>query len=103
MQALDAACNILYLSISTLPDGEAVIAEIYKDSPSGYRSVYKQTTAEQVMSWLNGFGEKLLAEGNYKVYEIADMLGFESAFYFSKVFKKIEGISPTEYQNAQYV
>lgn len=46
--------------------------------------------------------KKLLTEGNYKVYEIADMLGFESAFYFSKVFKKIEGISPTEYQNAQY-
>lgn len=177
VQALDAACNILYLSISTLPDGEAVISEIYKNSPMGYCSVYKQTTVEQVVSWLGGFGEKLsayfeekrrdyknhivvnvkkyinshirehlslnevaaifgispnylsqlfgkyndtgfneyinickigeskklLAEGNYKVYEIADMLGFESAFYFSKVFKKIEGLSPTEYQNTQYI
>ena len=28
---------------------------------------------------------------------MADQLGFESAFYFSKVFKKVEGISPREY------
>lgn len=177
VQALDAACNILYLSISTLPDGENVISDIYKNTPMGYCSVYRQTTVEQVVSWLGGFGEKLsayfeekrrdyknyivinvkkyinshirehlslnevaaifgispnylsqlfgkyndtgfneyinickigeskklLTEGNYKVYEIADMLGFESAFYFSKVFKKIEGVSPTEYQNTQYI
>lgn len=47
--------------------------------------------------------KKLLEEGNLKVYEIAEMLGFESAFYFSKVFKKLEGIAPTEYQNSKYV
>ncbi len=177
VQALDAACNILYLSISMLPDGEAVVSEIFKDTPTGYRSVYMQSTVEQVIGWLDSFGDKLsaffeekrkdyknhtvlnvkkyinghireklslnevasifsispsylsqlfskyndtgfneyinickvseskrlLADGNLKVYEVADMLGFESAFYFSKVFKKIEGISPTEYLNAQYV
>ncbi len=32
-----------------------------------------------------------------KIYEVADALGFESAFYFSKVFKKIEGVSPREF------
>lgn len=40
---------------------------------------------------------KLLGNGDYKVYEVAEMLGFESAFYFSKVFKKVVGIPPTEY------
>jgi two-component system response regulator YesN len=43
--------------------------------------------------------KELLATDNYKVYEVADMLGFESSFYFSKVFKRIEGIAPTEYLN----
>ncbi|MBO7634712.1 MAG: AraC family transcriptional regulator, partial [Lachnospiraceae bacterium] len=43
--------------------------------------------------------KELLATGRYKVYEVADMLGYESAFYFSKVFKKVEGIAPTEYLN----
>ncbi len=32
-----------------------------------------------------------------KVYEVADRLGFESAFYFSKVFKKVEGLSPRDF------
>lgn len=40
---------------------------------------------------------KLLSSGSYKVYEVAEMLGFVSAFYFSKVFKKVVGVPPTEY------
>ncbi len=47
--------------------------------------------------------KELLATGRYKVYEVADMLGYESAFYFSKVFKKVEGIAPTEYLNQPHV
>ncbi len=39
----------------------------------------------------------LMISEDLKIYEIADRLGFESAFYFSKVFKKIEGCSPREY------
>lgn len=46
--------------------------------------------------------KRLLDEGNLKVYEVADMLGFESSFYFSKVFKKVEGISPSEYVNGKF-
>ena len=36
-------------------------------------------------------------ESNDKIYEIAEKLGFESAYYFSKVFNKVEGCSPREY------
>ena len=41
--------------------------------------------------------KELLINDNFKVYEVSDILGFESAFYFSKVFKKITGYSPKEY------
>jgi two-component system response regulator YesN len=41
--------------------------------------------------------KEMMANGDYKVYEIADKLGFESSFYFSKVFKKVEGVSPRQY------
>ncbi len=41
--------------------------------------------------------KEMMAAGDYKIYEIADKLGFESSFYFSKVFKKVEGISPRNY------
>ena len=39
----------------------------------------------------------LLMEQDMKIYEAADQLGFESAFYFSKVFKKVTGLSPREF------
>lgn len=177
IQAMDGACNILYLSISLLQDGEAIVSDFFRDNPDGYRSIYKQTTVEQIVNWLSSFkrqmcqlfeshhkdyknhtvanvkkyinahlkerlslnevaavfgispnylsqlfgkyndvgfseyintckiaeSKRLLAEGNLKVYEVAEMLGFESAFYFSKVFKKVEGVSPTEYLNSQFM
>jgi two-component system response regulator YesN len=41
--------------------------------------------------------KRLMAGGGLMIQEIAELLGFESAFYFSKVFKKVEGIPPREY------
>jgi len=43
--------------------------------------------------------KRLLKEEHLKIYEVADIMSFGSEFYFSKVFKKIEGISPSEYIN----
>lgn len=171
LQAMDCASNILYLSISLLPDGETVVSEIFSDSPDSYRSLYKMNSTEQIVDWLTHFcnslcahfiahrheirkpivsqvrnyikghikehlslnevagifgispnylsqlfkkyndvgysdfvtqckideAKKLLKTSDYKVYEIAELLGFESAFYFSKVFKKVVGVPPTEY------
>ncbi len=41
--------------------------------------------------------KELMANKNLKMYEIAEQLGFESAFYFSKVFKKVTGMTPRDY------
>lgn len=83
------------------------VAAIFGISPNYLSQLFGKYNDTGFNEYVNnckiGESKKLLAEGNYKVYEIAEMLGFESAFYFSKVFKKIEGMSPTEYQNAQYI
>lgn len=42
----------------------------------------------------------LLSDPNAMVYEVATNLGFESPFYFSKVFKKVTGVSPTTWQKS---
>lgn len=39
----------------------------------------------------------MMADEELKIYEIAERLGYENAFYFSKVFKKETGLSPREY------
>ena len=174
LQAIDAACSILYLSMSLLPEGPETIARIFDGYPNGYLSIYQMKSVDQIILWMDtlrdglcqalkskrktykdhiianvqkyinshiedrlslnqvaavfglspnylsalfkktcsiGFSEyitqhkitrakSLLLEQDLKIYEIADRLGFESAFYFSKVFKKVEGLSPREYQQA---
>ena len=41
--------------------------------------------------------KELLRQGDKKIYEISDLVGYQTVQYFSKVFKKVEGISPREY------
>ena len=41
----------------------------------------------------------LLGNPEYKVYEIAQMVGFEDAAYFTSVFTKYVGCSPSEYRS----
>lgn len=169
--AMDAASNILYLSLTLFANGEKVVSEIFADDPDGYRSLYHLTSVSQIAGWMRalrdglcasfeshrksykcqivaevkqyirahteekltlnnvsgvfnispnylshlfskyndiGFVEYInsvkideaklmLREGRLKIYEIANKLGFENAFYFSRVFKKTVGLSPSEF------
>ena len=40
----------------------------------------------------------LLRTGNYKAYEISEMLGYSSVDYFTKIFKGITGTTPSKYK-----
>ncbi|GHV91693.1 hypothetical protein AGMMS50268_21960 [Spirochaetia bacterium] len=40
-----------------------------------------------------------LASGRYKIAEVAEKTGYTNRFYFSRAFKKIEGLTPTEFMN----
>ncbi|MES2309697.1 MAG: AraC family transcriptional regulator [Verrucomicrobiota bacterium] len=46
---------------------------------------------------------KKLAEGRDPVNQIARSLGFEDEFYFSRCFKREQGISPREYRQIYQV
>lgn len=43
----------------------------------------------------------LISSGGYPIAQIAYMTGFNDTHYFSKVFKKETGMTPTEYRNRQ--
>lgn len=36
---------------------------------------------------------------NLKMYQVSDKVGYQSQHYFSRIFRKIEGISPLDYKN----
>ena len=42
--------------------------------------------------------ELLQTVGAYKVYEVCELVGYTDNVYFSKLFKKMTGMSPKEYQ-----
>lgn len=42
---------------------------------------------------------RLLRTSDLYVYEIAQQLGYKDQYYFSRVFKKVVGMSPREYKN----
>ena len=41
--------------------------------------------------------KELLITGKYTITEIAQMCGFENVYYFSSVFKKLVGVSPSKF------
>lgn len=44
------------------------------------------------------YAKMLIRNGQHKMYEISDMLGYSSADYFARVFKDTFGMSPAEYR-----
>ncbi len=64
--------------------------------------VFKKETGDTIFSTLNRIriqnAKKYLATGLYTCSEAAAKCGFHDAYYFSKVFKKLAGCSPTEYR-----
>ena len=45
--------------------------------------------------------KELIAEGKMNFTEISDYLGFSSLHYYSKTFKKLTGITPSEYEKGK--
>lgn len=42
--------------------------------------------------------KKLLASGKYKIYEVAELVGYKDTKYFNKVFRSIAGVCPSDYR-----
>lgn len=65
-------------------------------------SVFKKETGQSFVQYLTNFridkAKELLRTTDLKTYEIAFEVGYEDSQYFSTVFKKIVGVSPSEYR-----
>lgn len=65
--------------------------------------VFKKETSYTVIGYLTQYrvhtAMKLLQDCRYKVYEVAEMVGYRDVAYFSSTFKKLAGVSPSEYQD----
>ncbi len=78
------------------------IAEHLKISPGYLSSTFSRymnrTVSDYIAEVKIEHAKELIDSGQYLIYEIADQLGFENAYYFSKVFKKVTGMAPKNYE-----
>jgi len=44
--------------------------------------------------------QELLKNQNLKTYQVANMVGFSNEKYFSQLFKKYTGLTPTQYRES---
>lgn len=77
------------------------VAAVFNFSPGYLSQLFSQNGETSFVEFVTetriSAAKEMMASTDLKIYEISERLGFESAFYFSKVFKKIEGVSPRTY------
>jgi len=75
-------------------------------SPSHFSVVFSRETGETFIGYLTrkriDKARELLRSSTLRTSEISDRIGYENPHYFSTVFKKITGLSPTEYRSQAF-
>lgn len=83
--------------------GVGVIAASLGLSEGHLSHLFKKETNYTVMAYITRYrmqaAMKLLDDCTYKIYEVAEMVGYKDTNYFSSTFKKIVGVTPSEYQS----
>lgn len=67
-----------------------------------FKRVYKKTVSEYRNELRVAKAKELLITGRYTVEEIAELSGFCDSSYFSRCFKRSEGLSPKKYLKQYY-
>jgi two-component system response regulator YesN len=81
--------------------------EICRDlfiSPSYLSRILKRHLGKTFVDALTDFriekAKQLLSDSDMKTYAVADAVGYSDPHYFSTLFKKVTGMTPSEYRNA---
>lgn len=78
------------------------ISESIHMNKSYISRMFKEKAGENLSDYINKRkiekAKQLIKNNELRMYEIALNVGMEDTAYFSRVFKKYEGISPSEYQ-----
>jgi AraC-like DNA-binding protein len=83
------------------------LASLVSLNSSYFGTLFKHYTGLSVKEYINRVridtAENMLSGGEFSVKEAAYRCGFEDTFYFSKVFKRVKGYSPSKVMMHTYV
>ncbi|SFT06656.1 response regulator [Paenibacillus sp. BC26] len=99
------AMAIAYMQEHYAQDLTAELLASHVDiSPNYFSHLFKKETGVTFSEFSNKIriaeAKKLLAGSNLMAYSIMEMVGFTNYKYFIQVFKKLEGVSPSEYRRS---
>lgn len=63
-----------------------------------FKEYTESTPAQYILSLRISNAQTLLETTNYNVTEIAEIVGYDNPLYFSRIFKKQSGMSPSEFR-----
>lgn len=78
------------------------IADLAGLSENYFSSLFKQEMGENLITYINRVriqhAKQMLRSETMKVYEVAEKVGYRNTTYFSTIFKKVTGMSVSEYK-----
>jgi two-component system response regulator YesN len=73
-------------------------------SESYFSHIFKKDVGISFIDYVNNEkiekAKELIICSNYRIYEVSDKLGFQNSTYFTMLFKKITGLSPSDYKKS---
>jgi two-component system, response regulator YesN len=79
------------------------LSEVVYVNPMYLSRLFKEKMGENFIDYLTRVriehSKQLLADLSLKIYDITEMVGYESRKHFGKTFKEITGMSPKEFRN----
>lgn len=97
-------CSYLINHVDDKTTMEEVAMEM-KLSKDYFGKHFKQETGITFSSFYNSvkmeYAKQLIDKEEYKTYEISNILGYSDPDYFTKIFKQMTNMTPTQYKNRE--
>ncbi|ADL52888.1 response regulator transcription factor [Clostridium cellulovorans] len=85
-------------------DRELTLKEVAEEvylNPNYFSELFKAQTGKNFIDYLIEkrikSSQEMLRKSTYKIYQVAEMVGYQEVTSFNRAFKKVVGISPSEY------
>lgn len=99
---LSSAISYIHENINTKNISVAYLARLSKISEVHFRRLFKKVYSvspnKYIINLRINSAKELLGYKSYSISKISEALGFENQYYFSYVFKRETGLSPSEYR-----
>lgn len=102
--------NLLYSVLCYLQEHvceKLTFERIAKDvgaSPTTLKTLFRENVGQGIMSYFSQMkmeiAKSMIREGNYNISQIAAHLGYDTVHLFSRRFRQMTGMSPTEYSRS---